>query len=146
MLTSIKSFYGKLCVLLATGVWVAYLGQQVLAILLIFVPGNAGRPIGSVLLVALILAAAWKVWPKVAHLAVEEVVNSKKATVGIFLLTLALVAFPGTVLLPLAYAAWSGHSEAKLLGWYALFGIPFFVVFSIIGLILTFGSRPQRVA
>lgn len=146
MTSTIKSLYGKLCVLLATIVWVVYFGQHVLSNFLAFVPGRAVRPVFMVFLVVLTIGVAWYVWPKVAHLAIKEVVDSRKATIGIFLLTLALAAFPGTVILPFAYAAWSGRSEASLYAWYAVLGVPVFIVLSIIGLILTFGSRPKDAA
>lgn len=148
MATSIKSLYGRLCVLIVTIVWAAYFGQMIFSFFLIFTPGKVGHLINTALHLTLALATGWYVWPKIAHLRIKEVLSSTKATIGIFFLTIALVAFSGTLLLPLAYAALSDHPDVSAIAWYSLFvfGVPFFVVLSIIGLVLTLWSRPQRVA
>ena len=141
MLTSIKSLYGMVCVVLVSAVWALYFGQSVFGMLLIFAPRGLHFLLSALLQVVLVVVVAWLVWPRIAHLSVGSVVNSSKATVAIFLLTLALIAFPGTFLIPFAYAALSGKSNAMMYAWYSLFGIPVFTVLSVIGLVLVFQCR-----
>lgn len=144
MLTYIKSLYGMICVVLVAAMWALYFGQSIFGVLFFFVPSNLRVIVSAVSQLTLVVVVAWLVWPRVAHLAVESVVNSAKATVGIFLLTLALIAFPGTFLIPFAYAALSGKSDAVMYAWFSIFGIPAFIVLSVIGLLLIHLSRPHR--
>ena len=140
----IKSAFGRACVVLAATMWGAYFGQQIAFLLSIFLPAAIAPAfiIATPVLVFAVICA--HIWPKTYYLREESVINGNKATIGIFLLTLGLIAFPGTVVIPFAYAAWSGRSENSMYAWYSLFGIPVFIVLSIAGLALVASVRPKQ--
>jgi hypothetical protein len=124
----------------------AYLFSQMFQSLSILVPGKAGITVFLVLQTAFALVIGWYVWSKTASLAVGEVVNSAKVTFGIFLLTLALIAFPGTLLAPFAFAAFSGNWNYLILMWAAVIGMPIFMALSAIGLIFMLRAAIQHAA
>jgi hypothetical protein len=143
MLTTIKSIYGRVCVLVASAMWGAYLGQQVISPLTIFLPFKIGQTLRFAIPALLAIAIFIYGWPKTSYLNENNLVNGKKATFGIFSLTLALIAFPGTLVIPFAYAAWSGNANISMYAWYSLIGVPVFILFSISGLALTVSARPK---
>jgi hypothetical protein len=145
MTSSIKSIYGMVCAVLVSAVWALYFGQSVFGMIFVFLPSKLGLALLVIFQLILVVIVARFVWPRVAHLAVESVVNSAKATVGIFLLTLALIAFPGTLIAPFIYAAISGNQNAAMYAWLSIIGVPIFAVVSAIGLVLIHKSRLRRI-
>lgn len=144
MLAFIKSAYGRFCVLLAAGMWSAYLGLQILIPVTLLLPVKVGSALGIAFPLLIFTASCIYVWPRTAYLRAENVVNSNKATIGIFLLTLALVAFPGSFVMPFAYAALSGRSETAMYAWFSIIGIPTFALLSIAGLALVKSAQPKK--
>lgn len=144
MLIALKSLYAKVCVVLVSAIWTLYVGQSAIAVVLVFVPGTWRVALSVLLAVLLLVVTVKTIWSWLAHFAVESVINSTKVTVAILLLTLALFAFPGSFLIPLAYAAISGREGAALYAWFVVIGLPVFVVLSIAGLVLVYQSRLGR--
>lgn len=145
-----KSFYGKACYMLAFSTWILVLGYQVIFIV-VMIPASlislspASSQFVTLLLLALALIALWWVyWGKLEYLDDDETVNSNKVTVGIFLLTVSLIAFPGTAIAPLAYAYVSGNKDMALFSLYGMLGFPIFVVLSLIGFALIRSGRPKE--
>jgi len=124
--------------------WGVYVGQQLALPLSMLLPAEIGPAAAIAIPILIFFAIALKIWPKTYFLREERVLNGNKATIGIFLLTLGLLAFPGTVVMPFAYAAWSGRPDYGMYAWYSLFGIPVFIVLSISGLALIASSRPKK--
>lgn len=145
MLTNIKSLYGRICVILVAAMWTLYFAQSIVGMLLIFAPPGWRRVLSTTIAMLLVALVAKYLWPRVSHLGVESVVNSTKGTVAIFLLTVSLIAFPGTLLIPLAYASLTDRPNTLLYAWYSLFGVPLFIVLSIVGLVLVYNSRLRKV-
>ena len=143
MLNIIKSVYGRACVVLVATIWGAYLGQHVALLFLIFLPVELGQVFRIALPVLMFIAISVYIWPKTSYLREESVLNGNKATIGFFLLTFGLLAFPGTIVIPLAYAASSDRSEVSMYAWYSFFGLPVFVLLSIAGLALIASARPK---
>lgn len=141
MLTSLKSLYGMGCVVLASAVWALVFGQSVLGFLLFLAPDVLRLFLNVVLHLALVAMVVWFVWPRITHISVESVVNSRKVSWAIILLTVALIAFPGTLVMPLVYAAVSGDSSAGLLVWFSVLGLPVFKVLSVFAFFLVFKAR-----
>lgn len=143
MFSSIKSIYGKTCSVVATAMWAMYFGQTVFSMLFVFLPDHVDTVLHAVSLCSLFIAVVWLMWPKLAHLSLKSVVNSNKATIGIFLLTLALIACPGAFIAPLVYSVLTDNSDSAQYAWFGIIGIPFFIVLSLIGTVLIFSSRPR---
>lgn len=144
-----KSFYGKACYMLALSTWLLLLGYQIIFIM-VTIPASlislspASSQFVTVLMAALALIALWwTYWRKLEYLDDDETVNSNKLTVGIFLLTVSLIAFPGTAIGPVIYAYVSGKREMALLSFYGMIGLPFFVILSLIGFALIRSGRPK---
>jgi hypothetical protein len=78
MLIDIKSLYGKICVALVSAMWALYLAQSIVGIFLAFVPGAWRGAIGALLTLLLVVAVGRFLWPRVAHLGAEGLVNSTK--------------------------------------------------------------------
>jgi hypothetical protein len=144
MITSIKSTYGRICVLLSIALWVGFFGYQAIVIPLFLIASSKLGSIFSAGISILILGVfSAYVWPKTSYLQAEPIINSNKVTIGIFLLTIAFVAFPGSLLLPIFYAKWSGNSGAAILALYSIVCVPIFAILSIVGLLLVRSARPQ---
>jgi len=124
--------------------WGVYVGQQLAIPLSMLLPTKIGPAFAIAIPILIFLAIAARTWPKTDYLREEKVLNGNKATIGIFVLTLGLLAFPGTVVVPFAYAAWSSRPDYSMYAWYSLFGIPVFIVLSIAGLTLLASARPKK--
>lgn len=149
MTNTIKSIYAKGCCMLALSTWLLLIGYQVIFMMvmipisLLSMPYWAPQLIIALLAGAMIVALWMMYWKKLQYLDDEETVNSNKVTIGIFLLTLALVAFPGAVAGQLIYAILSVNGGLAIYAFYGMFGLPIFGILSLIGLALVRTGRPK---
>ena len=138
----IKSIYGRTCVVLALAIWLGYVTYTTLSMSFMMVP--ALRHLPAILPLTLLCMAimAIYVWPRTSYLNEPATVNSGKATIGLFLLTIALIAFPG--MQAIAYLLSSsnpGKGFAVAVLGYSLISLPIFIFCSLPGLALTWGAR-----
>jgi hypothetical protein len=143
----VKAQFGKVCVLLVAAAWVLFFGSQVGTFLVIFLRGKSPAVVQALLVIAAVLAAGLLIrliWPRLTHLNDEPTANSNKATIGIFLLALSLIAFPGTLVFPFLLAAWSGNSDYTMLAYSSMIGAPIFGIMSPVGMYLVLTARRPK--
>lgn len=153
ILTNLKSWYAKSCALVAVLTWILFFGYSSLGSIvgtLATITGLSKDRSWSLVLVISGLALAYLchlLWTKgLGHLEINEVVGSTKVTIGISILTLGLLAFPGTLVVPLVYASLSGDSDAAAGAYLSLIGFPIGALLSFPGLALIFTGGNTRSA
>lgn len=135
--------------MLAISTWFMLLGHQIVLVTVMLPAAAISLSPSSTQLLALLVSVAFVLglwftyWKKLEYLDDGDTVNSNKVTVGIFFLTVALVAFPGTALGPLIYAWMSKDRGMALLSYYSMFGFPVFVILSLIGFSLIRSGKPR---
>ncbi len=148
MLTAVKALFFRLFVAAVVLMWIG--------MAFMFLYGFTGfalsfllpRYFNSVIhflgfVVACVAVTRW-CWPRLAFLRDPKIVNGNKATVGMFCLFVALLAFPGTMVVPVIIASMANNSSLLALSYASFFGLPVFVLLSVIGLALVWACRPPE--
>lgn len=140
----------RLLVVAAVLCWVGFgvvTMTQTVGLPLMFVLPSFFMPVfGLVTLIASCMFVTSRMWPKLAFLRDPKVVNGNKATVGIFLLFVALISFPGLWIFLVVHAMALGDPTPPALGMalMAFAGVPAFILLSLSGLWLVYASRPPE--
>lgn len=151
MTNTIKSIYSKICFMLVLSTWLLLIGYQsvfmmiMIPISLLSIPYWASQLMIALLAGAMIVVLWRMYWKKLQYLDNEETINSNKVTIGLFLSTVALIAFPGVAAGPLIYASLSGNENMAVYAFYGMFGLPIFGILSLIGLALMHAGRPKLI-
>lgn len=129
--TSLKSLFGRLLVLLITAMWLVVAFWQTMSSLPASLTSGTPGKFALLVLAIVVLATWWFLWPKLEFLKDDSTVNSPRATIGIFLLVLAVAGVP---------LVWY-FVEPQIAGWLTPVLILLFVVCSPIGLLLIGASE-----
>jgi hypothetical protein len=142
MSEKLLTMYAKAVTVSAIVMWAGFVAQLTLAAPVSLLPHSVGVVLRTVLNVAIVVVPAWFFWPRLGHLQASSLGRSPSIRRAIVLLSLALIAFPGAVLIPVVADLVLGTSNAPVLMWAAVIGLPAFAVLSLIGLWGVFSSRP----
>ena len=128
--STIKSTCAKIIVALIACSWLGlfiiyYLGLAIRSLLIYFGIQNAELDFATSATATIIpMLFSSLIWKRCHSLDSEKIIDTWKATAGIIILTLALIAFPGTLIGPLAYGSIIGSESTARWTYLSLIGLP----------------------
>jgi hypothetical protein len=138
-----KIVFGKICFIGALCTWASFFGLYFVDLPIarwlheLGLDRRTADLVSNLNLLTLMLLASWLVWVKyLKHLDESPVVDSRSVNMGILILAISLVSFPGTLIGPLLYTEITGDNSFAGLAYMSLMGMPIFGLLSLIGLCL----------
>jgi hypothetical protein len=138
-----KIVFGKICFISALCTWASFFGLYFVDLPIarwlheLGLDRRTADLVSNLILLTLMLLASWLVWVKyLKHLDESPAVDSRSVNMGILILAISLVSFPGTLIGPLLYTEITGDNSFAGLAYLSLMGMPIFGLLSLIGLCL----------